>query len=183
MCARFVIEKSTRSRDPSNSSPSNRLFASSASASFSIVMKQNPRERPLPRSRTTLHDSTLPYFSNKLFTSRSCVYTERPKTPRQFDTGGFSRSPTCRLRFDIGDLLSDLDPRDLDRDLERDRDAFLFCTGLRDREQDLERLFEGLRSLLKLRDRLLDRDRDSDRDRDRDRAIMYFFLQRLQSFC
>jgi len=120
-----------------------------------MLTNANPRDLPVPRSHTILADPTGPYFSNNSEISRSVVSKLNPKTPRHLLTGGASRSPTCRLRFDMGDLLRVRPPefrlerlyepdrdRDRDLDLERDRDRegdLLLSAGLR----DLDR--EGLR--------------------------------------
>jgi len=120
-------------------------------------MNPKPRDRPVPRSRTILQFSTLPYFSKRSVISRSLEYKLNPNTPRHLLGGGASRSPTWRLRFDIGDLLrlslalrfGDLDLL-RDRDLDRDR---RFWTGLRDRlrlallERDFDREREGERGI------------------------------------
>lgn len=129
VCARFVMEKSTRMRDPSSSWPSRCSLASSASRLDSMLTKQNPLERPVPRSHTTLQLSTFPYFSNKSSTFRSEVWKFNPKTPRHLLEGGQSRSPTCRLRDDIGELLRER--RDRDPERLRDRDLDLLRDGER----------------------------------------------------
>ena len=99
-----------------------------------MFIKQNPLERPVPLSRTTLQLSTLPYFSNRLLTSRSLVYKLKPNTPKHLLTGGASRSPTWRFLLDIGDrerlrlrlpLLDLLPDRDRDRERDLDRDIYL----------------------------------------------------------
>ena len=99
----------------------------------------------------TLQLSTRPYFSNISSIARSSVCKFNPNTPRHLLTGGASRSPSCRLRFDIGDVLRDtrrerLRERDRERDREYERPCFR-C-GVRERLRLLLLLREGDRTIV-----------------------------------